>query len=69
MGAWLALILDYLVARIGKEVLNWSFGQVIEYFNQNPAEGRAASKVCGEQYVDGYIESDEDPFFWDKPRE
>lgn len=66
MGAWLQLILEYLIARVGKEVLDWSFRQVIEYFSNNPAEGRAAAQICGDQYVEGFVESDDDPFFWDK---
>lgn len=65
LARYLALILEYLIARIGVEVMDWSLRRVAEYLNENPSVDRA----CAEQSIKRYM-SDHDPdldgYLWER---
>lgn len=67
MAHYLALILAYLLERVGDQVANWTLRQVIEYFQANPTEAKDCSRRTVEEYVSS-LEDNDGPYFWETKR-
>lgn len=67
MARYLAILLEYLIAKIGIEVMDWSLRQVIDWFRSNPDESVKAGNICANRYI---VEPDYDPdlhgYFWER---
>lgn len=65
LAYYLELILRWLIARVGEQVMGWTLRQVVEYFTAHPEE----AQTCAVESVTTYtsdMESDSDPYFWER---
>lgn len=65
LSRYLALILEYLIAKVGLHVMDWSLRQVVAFFESNPSVDRS----CAEQSIERYMsehDPDRDGFLWEQ---
>lgn len=65
LARYLALILDYLLARVGLHVMDWTLRQVVEYLEGNPEVEKGCAETSIRRYMSEH-DPDFEPYLWEK---
>lgn len=65
LAYWLELIVDWLIARFGEQVLKWSVKQLVDYFRDHQDAGVQCQQACAQDWVEAQDDGT-GPYFWER---